>query len=323
MTSLSGTTIPGLAAGQSLDVTSSFGYYPPYYNNPGATVTVDPSYYNQVAESNENNNALTMSVPIVPLCTVTPTPTVDPVMPDLIISSVGRGKDPNTGIMSGSCYLSTPVYGTTVVIQNIGGVNAGAFSVSLTYSGGTTVSQSVSGLAAGQSISIWFNTSFGPTLTVFVDSTNAVVESNENNTRTIYPSAGTATSTGTPVPPPVICTRTPTQFVPTTTGPTSTPTITPTPSLTFTPSPTSNVGTCSPVNATIAAPFTFDGAGTFCWQSSNLGAYINNWNNNSVTINGVNITNLYVAASSYPAKIGGFWYVTYNSTLAWSHFETK
>ncbi len=78
---------------------------------------------------------------------------------------------------------------------------------------------------------------------------------------------------------------------------------------------------CSPVNATIAAPFYFDGAGTFCWQSNNLGAYINSWNLTSLTVNGVNFTNVYVAAGSYPAQISGYWYVAYNGPYAWSHFE--
>jgi PKD repeat protein len=97
-----------------------------------------------------------------------------------------------------------------------------------------------------------------------------------------------------------------------------------TPTLTLTRTPTQPVtGTCSPVNATITAPFVFDGAGIFCWQSSNLGAFINNWNNNSVTLNGVNISNVFTASSAYPAKINGFWYVTYNGPFAWSHFETK
>jgi hypothetical protein len=40
-------------------------------------------------------------------------------------------------------------------------------------------------------------------------------------------------------------------------------------------------------------------------------------------LNGVNVTNLYVAAASYPTKIGGFWYVSYNSNVAWGHFEAK
>jgi hypothetical protein len=77
------------------------------------------------------------------------------------------------------------------------------------------------------------------------------------------------------------------------------------------------------VTATITAPFTQDGAGAFCWQSSNLGAYINSWNLVSLTVNGVNATNLYVAVGSLPAKINGYWYVSYNSTVSWGHFEAK
>ena len=133
-------------------------------------------------------------------------------------------------------------------------------------------------------------------------------------------SSGSAGPTATP-------TRTPTPIVgPSNTpgsGPTNTPTRTLTPSVP-TATPTSGSGsTCSPVTATIAAPFTRDGAGTFCWQSSNLGAYINSWNTTSVTLNGVNVTNIWIGSGSYPAKIGGYWYVSYNSAVSWSHFEAK
>ena len=138
----------------------------------------------------------------------------------------------------------------------------------------------------------------------------------------------TPTRTNTPTGPTATFTRTPTRTN-TPTGPTATFTRTPTrtntptgPTATKTNTPTSG-GSCSPVSSTITAPFTFDGAGTFCWQSSNLGSYVNSWNNNSVTINGVNITNLYMASGSYPAKIGGFWYISFNSSVAWGHFEAK
>jgi len=115
---------------------------------------------------------------------------------------------------------------------------------------------------------------------------------------------------------------------PTSVGPTPTRTRTPVPGTptatpTRTPTPGSSGSTCSPVTSTITAPFTFDGAGTFCWQAASLGAYINSWNMASVTINGVNITNLYVASGSYPAKINGFYYIGYTGNFAWSHFETK
>ncbi len=119
-------------------------------------------------------------------------------------------------------------------------------------------------------------------------------------------------------------TRTPTQGI----GPTNTPTRTNTPATvvptnTPTRTPTSGSTSCSPVTSTITAPFTFDGAGTFCWQSNNLGGFINSWNTTSVTLNGVNVTNVYVSASSYPPQQGGYWYVGYNSSVAWGHFEAK
>ncbi len=109
---------------------------------------------------------------------------------------------------------------------------------------------------------------------------------------------------------------------PATIVPTNTPTRTNTPA-TPTPTPTTGGGACSPVTSTITAPFTYNGAGTFCWQSNNLGAYVNSWNTTSVTINGVNFTNVYVPSSSYPAQQGGYWYVGYNGPYAWSHFEAK
>jgi poly(3-hydroxybutyrate) depolymerase len=79
---------------------------------------------------------------------------------------------------------------------------------------------------------------------------------------------------------------------------------------------------CSPVTATITAPFSFDGAGTFCWQSSNLGNNINSWNLASLTVNGVNFTNTFAFTSNLPPKAAdGFWYVSYTGNFPWSHFE--
>ena len=160
-----------------------------------------------------------------------------------------------------------------------------------------------------------------PTRTATVTNTSAITP-----TRTLTP-ALTATRTPTPEGTPtaaLTATRTSTLAITSTRTP-GTPTTGPTSTRTLTPSitPTSGAGVCSPVSSTITAPFTFDGTGTFCWQSTNLGSYVNSWNTTSVTINGVNITNGYLAAGSYPAKINGFWYVTYNSSVAWAHFEAK
>ncbi len=152
------------------------------------------------------------------------------------------------------------------------------------------------------------NTPTGPTLTP----TRTLTRTNTPTGPTLTPTR-TPTRTNTPIGPTLTPTRTPTRTN-TPIGPTLTPTRTPT-------QPAG--GTCSPVTATITAPFVFDGAGTFCWQSSNLGSFINNWNMVSLTINGVNFSNVYAPVSAYPAKINGFWYVSYNGLYPWSHFEAK
>jgi len=132
------------------------------------------------------------------------------------------------------------------------------------------------------------------------------------NTPTRTPTGVTNTPTRTPTP-----SRTPT-------GVTNTPTRTPTATRTQTPTitPTQSLA-CGPANATvITAPFQRDGAGTFCWQISNL-SYINSWNVANVSVNGGNFTNLYASAGSLPAKINGNWYISYTGSFPWSHFEAK
>jgi beta-xylosidase len=150
-----------------------------------------------------------------------------------------------------------------------------------------------------------------------------------NPTNTNTPFGSTATRTPTATNPPNTPTRT---FTPLPSQATSTRTSTPiidviTPTLTRTltigPSSTPGSGSCSPVTSTITVPFTFDGAGTFCWQASSLGSFINSWNTTSVSVNGMNATNIWVGSGSYPAKINGFYYVSYNSAVAWGHFEAK
>lgn len=98
------------------------------------------------------------------------------------------------------------------------------------------------------------------------------------------------------------------------------------PSPTIGPSATSTLVSgviCSPVTSTISAPFTFDGPGTFCWKSNSLGAFIDSWNTTSIKINGIDVTNVWMGSSSYPAQINGFWYISYNGNLVGSHFEAK
>ena len=123
---------------------------------------------------------------------------------------------------------------------------------------------------------------------------------------------------------PATLTRTPTIGITNTPTRTATPpAITSTPTQTVGASPTTGTGTCSPVTSTITSPFTFDGAGTLCWQASTLGTYINSWNTTSVSVNGTSYSNVYATVASLPAKIGGFWYISYNSSVAWGHFEAK
>ena len=138
-------------------------------------------------------------------------------------------------------------------------------------------------------------------------------------TRTITPTVITSTPTRTPTAGPI--TNTPTQTVGA--SPTRTLTAVVSSTLTRTLTPTPGTGTCAPVTSIITAPFTFDGAGTFCWQASTLATYINSWNLTSLKVNGVSFTNLYATTSSLPAKINGFWYISYSSTVAWGHFEAK
>ncbi len=159
----------------------------------------------------------------------------------------------------------------------------------------------------------------GPTAT----KTNTPVAPTATFTKTATPVGPTptftktATKTNTPTGPTATLTRTPTA------GPTATKTNTPVgPTPTKTNTPTSG-GACSPVTSTVTAPFTFDGAGTFCWQIATIPGYVNNWNNNTVSINGVNFSNVYVASGSLPAKIGGFYYISYNGSFAWSHIEVR
>ena len=318
-------TVNGLAAGQSVTLIFSAG---------SNTATVDST--NVITETNEANNSLSGNfgvptqahtcTPTGPTFTPTRTPTIGTLtptitptsltgsFPDLVISSVVSSPPGWTN----GCAL-TQGTGIRVTVRNNGTVNAGTFIVDVS---GTQ--QTVASLAAGASLNLWFSRT--GSLVITADITNMVAESSESNNTFSF-----VTITGTP---PVLCTRTPTPTGSVTTVITNTPTrtititppvitLTPTRTLSPTISPTVGVGACSPVTSTITVPFTFDGAGTFCWQASALGTYVNSWNTVSVTINGVNATNLYVASGSYPAKINGFYYISYNSSVAWGHLETK
>ena len=143
-----------------------------------------------------------------------------------------------------------------------------------------------------------------------------------DGTTTLTPPGPTSTPTRTPTRTntPTL-TRTPTGPTPTRTR---TPTISITNTLTRTPTTTPYTGpSCPTLTGIIAAPFTQDGAGSFCWQATSLGSYVNSWNLTGLWISGLNYTNVYLPAASYPAKTNGYWVVSYNSTVAWGHFEAK
>jgi DUF1680 family protein len=156
----------------------------------------------------------------------------------------------------------------------------------------------------GQRYSVYWNaTSVLPTPTPAPTSTPA------STPTSTPPSTPTSTPASTPTSTPA-------------STPTSTPVSTPTSTPASTPTPGSG-GACSPVTGTITAPFSYDGAGTFCWQIASVPNYINSWNLTSLTINGVDFTNTYVFATNLPPKINGYWYVSYSGQYAWSHFEAK
>jgi mannan endo-1,4-beta-mannosidase len=101
------------------------------------------------------------------------------------------------------------------------------------------------------------------------------------------------------------------------------PTPTPGPTRTPTTPPTATPGAgeaCSPATAQ-SLPFSYDGAGKFCWSFSETPKNINSWNMNKVTVNGYDFTNDYAAAGDLPAKIDGKYYVYYDGGQSWSHFE--
>jgi hypothetical protein len=82
-------------------------------------------------------------------------------------------------------------------------------------------------------------------------------------------------------------------------------------------------GACSPVTSIISVPYTFDGAGVSCWQTSSLGSYINSWNVDSLTINGIEYKNRWIGPPFPPPAINGLWYISYQASFPWSHFEMK
>lgn len=73
----------------------------------------------------------------------------------------------------------------------------------------------------------------------------------------------------------------------------------------------------------ISLPFSFTGVGVHCWVTSEDISSINSWESTIVEVNGVNLTNQYLDATSinFPDKIDGKYFIRFVSTFTWSHFE--
>lgn len=70
---------------------------------------------------------------------------------------------------------------------------------------------------------------------------------------------------------------------------------------------------------TIALPYSQNGAGEYCWFTSDGISYVNSWNMTLVEINGVDFTNTW--SDNMPPAIDGGYYIYYEGEFGWSHFE--
>lgn len=294
-TRLSSTYTQSIAPGGSVTVQADTTWFPTIGDN--YTVFGEVDFGQRIAESNESNNSYTAPTqvilkptPLPPTYTRTPTPTAT------CSTLTVTGFITNALTMQG--IAGATIVADTSVLHPFDATTAADGSYVLSIPGASNYACEVTGLR------IWATGYQERDVAIG----SAELFAQPQRSFSLLPNA---TPTITPTR-----TLTPT---PTKTGGHVPPTLTPTRTLT----PTSGVAACSPVSATITTPFTFDGAGTFCWQAGSLGSYVNSWNTASVTINGVNVTNLYVASGSYPAKLNGFYYVSYKGNFAWSHFEAK
>jgi PKD repeat protein len=69
----------------------------------------------------------------------------------------------------------------------------------------------------------------------------------------------------------------------------------------------------------ISVPFIYNGAGEYCWSTSDDISIINCWNLEELTINGVDYTDTW--SDSMPEKIDGKFYIHYQGSYPWSHLE--
>jgi hypothetical protein len=93
---------------------------------------------------------------------------------------------------------------------------------------------------------------------------------------------------------------------------------------TLTPVPTLEPGDCTcdaecGRRTEITSPFTRDGYGEYCWESTCPGEYLNSWNLVLLEVNGVDYTNVFVSTSEIPPNNGKY-YVYYVGDR-YGHFE--
>ena len=70
----------------------------------------------------------------------------------------------------------------------------------------------------------------------------------------------------------------------------------------------------------ITAPFSYSGAGEFCWSSTELGSYIQSWGTDVVQVTGVDETNKYVVTDQMLRDTTGTYYVYYKASTASGNF---
>lgn len=80
------------------------------------------------------------------------------------------------------------------------------------------------------------------------------------------------------------------------------------------------LSTCdSPIK--VSLPASLDGSGEHCLETSGNITYVNSWNTQEVTINGVDYTNAW--SDSMPERIDGSYYIHYIGNYNWSHLEVN
>ena len=71
----------------------------------------------------------------------------------------------------------------------------------------------------------------------------------------------------------------------------------------------------------ISPPYTMDGPGQFCWETTSLGRFVFSWNLDTLEINGVDCANRW--ANSFPQPINGKYFIFYVSSAPSGHFEIR